>query len=378
MKLHLMKRCLTLAVKARGQTSPNPMVGALLYKDGKVLAEDYHKKAGTPHAEALVLEQAGQEARDATLFVTLEPCCHKDKRTPPCTDAIIRAGVREVVIAMQDPNPAVAGKGIEALNNAGITTQLGIMQEKAMRLNEAYIKYITTRTPFVILKVAMTLDGKIATPDGKSKWITCEASRRVVHQVRASVDAVLSAVGTVKADNPGFKSTIRGGRSPMRVIIDPALDIPEDFNVLKTPPETILVTKKCDTYIDQLAPYGQTDQPAPYGQTDQLAPYSRWDALKYIYYDGELDLQWLMRELGKTGVTSVMVEGGASLTGYAIEAGIVDKVMFFIAPKIVGGKGSLSPVASKTFRSVNEAYGIVDMTVRKIGCDILIEGYIGQ
>ncbi|MBF0317721.1 MAG: bifunctional diaminohydroxyphosphoribosylaminopyrimidine deaminase/5-amino-6-(5-phosphoribosylamino)uracil reductase RibD [Nitrospirae bacterium] len=346
-----MKRCLALAGKAEGQTSPNPMVGALLYKAGRVLAEDYHKKAGTPHAEALVLEQTGQRARDAVLFVTLEPCCHRGKRTPPCTDAIIKAGVREVVIAMQDPNPAVAGKGIEALNNAGIATQLGIMQEKALRLNEAYIKYITTQTPFVILKVAMTLDGKIATPDGHSKWITCEASRRVVHRVRASVDAVLSAVGTVKADNPGFKPAIRGVRNPVRVIIDPALDIPADFEVLKTPPETIIVTRKRDTY--------------------------KIDGLRYIYYDGELDMKWLMAELGKTGVMSVMIEGGASLSGYAIEAGIVDKVMFFIAPKIVGGKGSLSPVASKTFRAVNEPYGITDMTVRRTGCDILIEGYIG-
>ncbi|MES0335852.1 MAG: bifunctional diaminohydroxyphosphoribosylaminopyrimidine deaminase/5-amino-6-(5-phosphoribosylamino)uracil reductase RibD [Candidatus Magnetobacterium sp. LHC-1] len=350
LKTKLMKRCLSLARKAEGHTSPNPMVGALLYKGDKVLAADYHRRAGTPHAEALVLEQVGQDARDATLFVTLEPCCHRAKRTPPCTDAIIRAGVREVVIAIQDPNPAVAGKGIEALNNAGIATQLGIMQDKAERLNEAYIKYITTGMPFVVLKVAMTLDGKIATPDGHSKWITCEASRRVVHRVRASVDAVLSAVGTVKADNPGFKPAIRGVRSPMRVIIDPNMDIPEDFEVLRTPPETVIVTKKNDTY--------------------------KSDALRYIRYDGELDMRWLMTELVKTGVMSVLVEGGASLTGYAIEAGIVDKVMFFIAPKIVGGKGSLSPVASKTFRAVNEPYTIKNMTVRRTGCDILIEGYL--
>ncbi|MBF0344027.1 MAG: bifunctional diaminohydroxyphosphoribosylaminopyrimidine deaminase/5-amino-6-(5-phosphoribosylamino)uracil reductase RibD [Nitrospirae bacterium] len=347
-----MKRCLALARRARGQTSPNPMVGALLYKDDNVIAVDYHKKAGTPHAEPLVLKKAGEAARDATLFVNLEPCCHRDKRTPPCTDAIIEAGVKRVVIAMEDPNPAVSGKGIEVLNSAGIATEVGILKEQAMRLNEAYIKYITTRSPFVIMKVAMTLDGKIATPNGESKWITCGTSRNLVHRLRASVDGVLSAIGTVKADNPKFSTDIEGLRNPMRIIIDPELAIPEGSNVLKTPPVTYIVTKKNNTY--------------------------NIDGLKYIYYDGEIDLKWLMMELGKVGITSVMIDGGASLTGHAIEEGIVDKVMVFVAPKIIGGKGSFSPVQSKTFRSVNDPYGIVNMTVRSIGCDILIEGYIGR
>ncbi|MBF0567123.1 MAG: bifunctional diaminohydroxyphosphoribosylaminopyrimidine deaminase/5-amino-6-(5-phosphoribosylamino)uracil reductase RibD, partial [Nitrospirae bacterium] len=291
-----MKRCIALAKKAEGFTSPNPMVGALLVKDGKIIAEDYHKKAGTPHAEALVIGQAGVASRGATLFVNLEPCCHREKRTPPCTDAIIAAGIKDVFVAMKDPNPYVAGKGIETLVSAGIATEYGILQEEAAQLNEAYARYITTRTPFVTMKIAMTLDGKIATPDGLSKWITCETSRHIVHHLRGSVDAILSAIGTVKADNPLLTCRIKDKKCPVRIIIDPWMETPAHFNVFQTPPKTIFVTK-------------QVPSPAPAGD------------IEFIHYGGNLDLKWLMAELGKREITSILIEGGSSLTGHAIEDG---------------------------------------------------------
>ncbi|KWT82512.1 bifunctional diaminohydroxyphosphoribosylaminopyrimidine deaminase/5-amino-6-(5-phosphoribosylamino)uracil reductase RibD [Candidatus Magnetominusculus xianensis] len=351
--ISLMRRCIALARRACGSTSPNPMVGAILYKDGQVIAEDYHRKAGEPHAEALVLKRAGAEAEGATLYVSLEPCCHTGKRTPPCTDAIIGAKIKRVVAAMLDPNPSVSGMGLVMLKKAGIETTVGILQTQAERLNEVYIKYITTKIPFVILKAAMTLDGKMAAPDGQSKWITCEKSRRYVHRIRSSVDAVLTAIGTVKADNPRLTARGRGLRSPVRVCIDPSLETPLDYAILKTPPRTIIVTKEQAQDTGGFAP-----------------------GVELIHYDGRLDLKWLMQELGQRHITSVMIEGGASLTGHAVEDGIVDKVIFFIAPKIIGGKGVYCPVSSKTFRSIESPYEVYDMRARALGTDIVIEGYL--
>ena len=240
----LIRRTLALAARAYGRTSPNPMVGALVVKGNMIIAEGYHKKAGTPHAEAVTLEQAGKKARGATLYVSLEPCCHRDKRTPPCTEKIISAGIIKVVIAMQDPNPKVEGKGIAELRRAGIKVVSGVLEQRAKSLNEYYIRHITTGKPFVILKAAMTLDGKIATPEGESKWITGEKARREVHRLRGGADAILTAIGTVKADDPSL--TCRTGRykSPRRIIIDPRLEISEEARVLTVPPDTVIVTKK--------------------------------------------------------------------------------------------------------------------------------------
>src|SRR5271169_2900594 len=197
-----MRRALRLAARARGMTSPNPMVGAVLVKNGRVIAEDFHRKAGELHAEALAILKAGDKTTGSTLYVTLEPCCHLDKKTPPCTEAIINANIGRVIIAMEDPNPKVSGKGIRELRRHGIEVVEGLLKHEAQRLNETYVKYITTGKPFVVLKVAMTLDGKIATPDRQSKWITGEQSRRLVHRMRSAAGAVLTAIGTVKADNP--------------------------------------------------------------------------------------------------------------------------------------------------------------------------------
>jgi diaminohydroxyphosphoribosylaminopyrimidine deaminase/5-amino-6-(5-phosphoribosylamino)uracil reductase len=348
------KRTLRLAVRAQGMTSPNPMVGAVLIKNGKILSEDFHRKAGTPHAEALVIAKAGEKTIGSTLYINLEPCCHTEKRTPPCTKTIIRAGIKKVIIAMKDPNPQVSGMGIAELQRAGIEVRTGVLEDKAQRLNEAYIKYITTGKPFVTLKIAMTLDGKIATPEGQSKWITGEKARKQVHRLRSSVDAVLTAIGTVKADNPHLTARFRGSKNPVRIVIDPNLEIPLQANILKVPPETIIVTRSIGDKADHLEKAG----------------------IKIIRFKEKLDLPWLMERLGNRQITSVLIEGGSSLNAHALEDGIVDKVMLFIAPKIIGGKDSYPAVGGKTFRRLEEAYRLKDISIRKAGDDFFIEGYV--
>ncbi len=351
----LIKRTMALARKARGRTSPNPMVGAVLVKAGRVLAEDYHRGPGTPHAEALVLARAGERADGAVLYVNLEPCCHTRKRTPPCTKAIIGAGVRKVVAAMEDPNPQVSGRGLKELRDAGLEVVTGLLEEEARRLNEAYVKFMTEGVPFVTLKVAMTLDGKIALPSGESKWITGEKARRYVHRLRSSVDAVLTAIGTVKADDPELTVRLVKGRDPVRVVIDPGLEIPEEARLLKVPPETIVVTGVRDgARVDELRNKG----------------------VELLFYEGRLELRWLMERLGERGVTSLLIEAGSSLTARSLAEGVVDKVLFFIAPKMIGGRDSYPAVGGESCRSLEEAYRLVDVAVRRIGEDILVEGYI--
>jgi diaminohydroxyphosphoribosylaminopyrimidine deaminase/5-amino-6-(5-phosphoribosylamino)uracil reductase len=349
-----MNQALRLAAKARGTTSPNPMVGALIVKNGEILSQEFHKKPGTPHAEALAIEKTAGNAKGSTLYVNLEPCRHTEKRTPPCTRAIINAGIKKVVIGMVDPNPKVSGKGITDLKYAGIEVKSGVLEDKAKKLNESYVKYITTGKPFVTLKVAMTLDGKIATPEGQSKWITGEKARRTVHHLRRNVDAIITAIGTVKADDPQLTARTRGGKSPLRIVIDPGLEIPIQAKVLQRPPDTLIVTKMHNSKAGRLERSG----------------------IKILYFGEKLDLNWLMKELGKMGITSVLIEGGSSLNSHALEDKIVDKVMFFIAPVIIGGKESFPAVGGKTFKRLEEAYRIEDISVRKIGQDILIEGYV--
>jgi diaminohydroxyphosphoribosylaminopyrimidine deaminase/5-amino-6-(5-phosphoribosylamino)uracil reductase len=358
------RRTLRLAAKARGMTSPNPMVGALIVKNGKIISEDFHREPGTPHAEVLVIEKAGENAKDATLYVSLEPCCHTEKRTPPCTKSIIDVGIKKVIIGMKDPNPKVSGRGILELQNAGIDVRSGILEGAAKRLNEAYTKYMTTGKPFVILKIAMTLDGKIATPDGQSKWITGEKARKVVHRLRSRVDAILTAIGTVKADDPQLTARVKGGKNPRRLVIDPDLEIPLNAKVLQVPPETIIVTRKSEV----------GSQKSKIREKEKILSER---GVKIITYEGEkVNLDWLMKRLGEMEITSVLIEGGASLNSYALENGIVDRVMFFIAPKIIGGEKSFPAVGGKTFRNLEEAYKIKDLKIKQIGEDLLIEGYV--
>ncbi len=348
------KRALRLAARARGMTSPNPMVGAVIVKNGHIISEDFHRSPGTPHAEALAIEKAGEQARGAELYVNLEPCCHTEKRTPPCTKSVINAGIKKVIVSMKDPNPRVSGKGVTELQKAGIDVVSGVLEDEAKRLNETYIKHITTGKPFVTLKIAMTLDGKIATPEGQSKWITGERARRLVHRLRSGVDAIMTAIGTVKADNPQLTARTKGGKNPIRIIIDPNLEIPLDARVLRTPPETIIVTKL----------------------NNSKANYLQKSGFKLIFFKDILDLKLLMKNIGGMDITSVLIEGGSSLNAHALEDGIVDKIMFFIAPMIIGGKESFPAVGGKTFRKLEVAYKIKDTRVRRIGEDFLIEGYL--
>ena len=370
---YYIKRTLRLAAKAQGMTNPNPMVGAVLIKKGRILSEDFHRKAGTPHAEALAIAKAGDKARGSTLYVSLEPCCHTEKRTPPCTKAIISAGIKEVVIAMKDPNPHVAGMGIAELQRAGIEVRAGILEDRAQRLNEAYIKYITTGKPFVILKIAMTLDGKIATPEGQSQWITGEKARKLVHRLRSSVDAVMTAIGTVKSDDPQLTARFRGSKNPTRIVIDPNLEIPLEANVLKMPPETIIVTRG----IPSTPPLLKGGKGGLLKSSfEKKLNHLTQSGIKFIEFQEKLDLQWLMEQLGKRHFTSLLIEGGSSLNAHALEDGIVDKVMLFIAPKIIGGKDSYPAVGGRTFRRLEEAYRLKNIGIKRIGDDLLIEGYV--
>lgn len=351
---YYINRTLRLAEKAKGMTSPNPMVGAVIVKNGEIVAEEFHKKPGTPHAEALAIGKAGENAKGSILYVNLEPCCHTEKRTPPCTQAIINSGITKVIVGMKDPNPKVSGMGILELQKAGIEVISGVLEDEAKRLNESYVKFIVTRKPFVTLKIAMTLDGKIATPEGQSKWITGEKARRAVHRLRSSVDAIITAIGTVKADNPQLTARIKGGKNPLRIVIDPNLEIPLDAKILRTPPETIIVTRTNDSRTNYLEKSG----------------------IKIIYFDEKLDLNWLIEKLGEMEITSVLIEGGSSLNSHALEDRIVDKVIFFIAPKIIGGRESFSAVGGKTFKKLEEAYRITNTKIRRLGEDFLIEGYV--
>lgn len=359
-----MKRALALARRGKGLTSPNPVVGAVIVKNGEIIAEDYHRKAGEPHAEALALAKAGNRAHGADLYVSLEPCCHTEKKTPPCTRAIIASGIRRVFVAVRDPNPKVSGNGIRELRKAGIEVIEPVLENEAARINQAFIKFITTGIPFVTLKTAMTLDGKIATPGGESKWITGEHSRRLVHRMRAESDAVLTAIGTVKADDPQFTvRMVNGRRDPIRIVIDPKLETRPEYRICSVPPATIIVTQKI-----------RADDP------DAGKMFSAWDAVRrkgveIIEYEEErADLRKLMAELGRRGIMSVMIEGGSSLNAHALHAGIVDRVAVFIAPKILCGKDSVPSVGGMAVPCLGDAYRLRSVSVRKVGEDILIEG----
>ena len=358
------KRALKLAAKAQGMTSPNPMVGAIIVKDGKLISEDFHRKAGDRHAEVLAIEKAGKKARGSTLYVNLEPCCHTEKRTPPCTKAILNAGIKKVIIGMKDPNPKVSGKGISELQSADIFVKSGILEDEAKRLNEVYIKYITTEKPFVILKIAMTLDGKIATPEGQSKWITGEQARRIVHRLRSRVDAIMTAIGTVKADDPQLTARIKGSKNPLRIVLDPNLEIPLNAKILQIPPETLIIARKSVV----------TNQHSAVNEKEKML-LNR--GVNIILYDGEkVNLDWLVKRLGEMQITSVLIEGGSSLNAHALEDGIVDKVMFFIAPMIIGGRDSFPAVGGRNYKKLEDAYRMRGAKIRQIGADFLIEGYL--
>jgi diaminohydroxyphosphoribosylaminopyrimidine deaminase / 5-amino-6-(5-phosphoribosylamino)uracil reductase len=354
-----MRRALRLALKGAGRTSPNPMVGAVLVRDGKVVAKGYHRRAGGGHAEIVALKQAGAKARGATLYLNLEPCDHQG-RTPPCTASLIRSGIRRVVIGMVDPNPLVSGRGIRRLRRAGIRVDVGLLEEECRSLNEAFIKYITRHIPFVILKLAASLDGKIATSSGDSKWITQAAARSYVHRLRNEVDAVIVGIGTVLADNPQLTCRLADGRNPWRVVFDSHLRIPLTSRLFhqRDPQKTILVASSH-------APLKKIKAVESFGAQVWTFPLRR----------GTIPWASLLRESGKMGWLSVMVEGGGTTASRALAEGVVDKILFFFAPKVIGGEGR-NMIQTLGIRKMGQSKKIKNMEVSRIGKDFLVSGYL--
>ncbi|MFH1788260.1 MAG: bifunctional diaminohydroxyphosphoribosylaminopyrimidine deaminase/5-amino-6-(5-phosphoribosylamino)uracil reductase RibD [Candidatus Altiarchaeota archaeon] len=351
-----MRRALALAGK--GNTSPNPLVGCVIVKNGRVMAEGFHRKAGLPHAEIEALRKLKcGEARGSTLYVTLEPCCHHG-RTPPCTDAIIKAGVKRVVAAMRDPNPLVAGKGAMILRNAGVEVNVGVLRKEAEQLNEAYVHFMKTVTPFVTLKSAMSLDGKIAAKTGDSKWITGEKARKRVHDLRSRVDAVLVGVGTVLKDDPRLTCRVKGGRDPLRVIVDSHLRIPLEAKVLGDGNVVVATTKRHSL------------------QKKKRLDNRGVDVWVVAEKNRRVNLTDLARVLGEIGVRSILIEGGGEVNASAIQAGIVNKVLFFISPMIVGGREAKTPVEGEGTKKIREAVKVRNSTVERIGDDFLVTGYL--
>ena len=357
-----MALALRLAAKARGRTSPNPLVGAVVVKGGKVLSRGYHHRAGEPHAEAIALRKAGKAAKGATLYVTLEPCSHTKKRTPPCSPLVIASGVKRVAVAMIDPNPKVSGGGVRSLRKAGIDVITGVLEAEARKLNEAFVKHVTTGMPFVTLKIAQSLDGKIATASGESKWITGPEARQEGHRLRNANDAILVGVNTVIADDPSLTARIAGGRDPLRVIVD---------SNLRTPPAARVLTQRstartCIATLERSARSGDLEALLDAGAEVLLAKER-----------GErVDLRTLMKMLGSFGVTSVLIEGGAEVHASALKAGIVDKVILFIAPLLMTGTDSLCSIGGISPLKLTQALKLREVTTRFVGQDLMVEGYL--
>lgn len=359
-----MHRAMKLAEKGWGRTRPNPLVGCVIVRDNRVIAEGYHAELGQAHAERAAIEQATQRGislTGATLYVNLEPCSHYG-RTPPCADLIIASGIQRVVLAMQDPNPLVAGRGIQALRAAGIEVTVGILEQQARQQNEIFIKYISTGRPFVILKAAISLDGKIATRTGESKWITGSQSRKLVHQWRSRTAAILVGIQTVLQDDPSLTTRLDGqaGRDPIRIIVDSKGQLTAHhrvFNPLSSAQVIVATTSAMKpAKAEQLKNAGAT-------------------LLVLDGPDGQVDLVALMNQLSEASIDSVLVEGGGRLNESFLRAGLVDKLMLFMAPKIIGGSASIACFHGLGTDQLDAAVSVANLTITAVGEDFLIEGY---
>jgi diaminohydroxyphosphoribosylaminopyrimidine deaminase/5-amino-6-(5-phosphoribosylamino)uracil reductase len=357
-----MRKALELAALGAGTTRPNPMVGAVVVREGRIVGSGYHHQAGGPHAEVLALDEAGDLAAGATLYVTLEPCNHFG-RTPPCTEKIVAAGIRRVVVAMADPNPHVAGQGAARLRTAGLTVEIGLCAEAADRLNEAWLKFIRTGTPFVVLKCAATLDGRIATATGDSRWVTGPVARARVHRLRSEMDAIMIGVGTVIIDDPSLTARLPdgSGRDPVRIVLDTRLRMPASARMLKldSPAETLIVCAE-DAEPDRRRRLEDAG-------AQLLTCPLRCD---------RIDLEALMGLLGKRQVTSVLIEGGAKVASAALAAHVVDKVMFFYAPKLLAGDDGVPICRGKGVQTMAEALAVHHLEVERMGPDVLLHGYL--
>ncbi len=357
-----MKQALNLAWQGRGRTSPNPLVGAVVVREERAVGTGYHRVAGGPHAEVIALQKAGDKAAGASLYVNLEPCSHYG-RTPPCVDLIISSGVGEVVAAMEDPNPEIRGRGFLRLREAGIRIKTGVLEQKARRLNETYIKHITTGLPFVAIKTALTLDGRIATRTGDSRWITGEKSRRHVHRLRGQYDAVMVGIGTALADNPILTTRLKGERDAVRVVVDSRADLPPTaklINSSSSAPAILAVTEQADP--DKCRKLKERG-------AEILTLPSR---------EGRVDLKVLLERLGERGIISVLVEGGGRLNYSLLEQGLVDKFFLFIAPIICGGRDAFPAFSGEGAAEIKNAWRLGRVEYKKFESDLLVIGYPEQ
>lgn len=357
---HVRFMCLAvrLAKKGLGRTSPNPIVGSVVVKNGKIIGQGYHEKAGLPHAEINALRKAGKKAKGSTLYVTLEPCAHFGK-TPPCVTAIIKAGVKKVVVGSIDPNPKVKGKGIRALEKNKIEVIKDVLRDECLSLNEAYVKYITKKTPFVVLKLATTLDGKIATSTGDSKWITSLESRRYAHRLRSLVDCVMVGSGTVLKDDPGLTVRLIKGKNPARAVLDSSLKVSAGAKVFASRRERVFVFTSAKASRNKV----------------KLLEKKGTEVITVKQSKDGLSVKGVLKELGKRGVTSVLIEGGARLAASALKEGVVDKAIFIIAPRIIGGDG-VDCVGKLGIKSIKRGIMLKGIKTMKIGEDFAIEGRV--
>jgi diaminohydroxyphosphoribosylaminopyrimidine deaminase / 5-amino-6-(5-phosphoribosylamino)uracil reductase len=354
-----MDQALRLAARGIGRTRPNPVVGCLIVANGRVVGRGFHPKAGEPHAEIFALREAGEKARGATAYVTLEPCSHTG-RTPPCAEALIKAGVNRVVTAMTDPNPQVSGRGIQMLATAGIKTTTGIRENEAQTLNRPFVTWITQDRPMLTLKMAASLDGKTATRTGESQWITGPDARQRVQSMRNRHDLVMVGIGTVLADNPRLNCRIPGGRDPIRLVVDSNLRIPKQATIFKsssTAPLLVATLKK--------------NHPE---QIKKLADRNVQVILCKENKTGQVDLVDLMKQLGKLEITSVLSEAGGILSDGLLNAGVVDRLALFLAPKLIGGQEAPGLLKGLGIDRLAQARKIADLTVTTVGSDLLLEG----
>jgi diaminohydroxyphosphoribosylaminopyrimidine deaminase/5-amino-6-(5-phosphoribosylamino)uracil reductase len=374
--IEFMRRAIELAKKGGGYVHPNPLVGCVVVKDGEIIAEGYHEKYGEFHAERNALTRCKTETKGTLLYVTLEPCCHYGK-TPPCTEIIIEKGIKKVFVGILDPNPLVAGKGVKILQDAGIEVEVGLCENEIREMNKVFLKYITTKRPYVIMKTAMTLDGKIAAYTGDSKWVTNDESRKKVHELRSELAGVVVGIGTVLADDPMLNVRLEGEHhQPVRIVVDSNLRIPVDSQLVKTAKEyrtivatTVISTKaerngeisfNCRRFLDSLRSLEMTGI----------------ELLECQSNNNHVDINDMMTKLGAMGIDSLLLEGGGTLNAAFLEAGCVDEVWAFIAPKIIGGGGAKTPVSGKGIDKMSEAINLQDIDIQNINGDILIKGRI--
>lgn len=354
-----MERALELAQRGKGKVNPNPMVGAVIVRNGKIIGEGWHEYFGGVHGEINAIQNVHGDVEGADLYVTLEPCSHFGK-TPPCIETIIKHKIHKVIIGMKDPNPLVCGKGIIALKQAGIEVESGILEKECKKSNEIFIKYITKKEPFVVMKSAVTLDGKIASYTGDSKWITDEKSRFAVHKIRNDVMAVMVGVGTVISDNPFLTARVENGKDPIRIVVDSTLRIPENSHVLE-----LDKNQRCI-----IATSNEADK-----EKKQRLQNRGIEIIETPTIEKKVDLKYLMKQIGKMGIDSILLEGGGELNFSAVQEKIVDKFIYFIAPKLIGGRTAKTSLEGNGFRQMKEAVSLKDIEIYKLQNDVLITAY---